>query len=78
METCPVHEAGEHLAVLIERAWRGEDIIITGEAAQAVKLVPVTTRAAGQRQFGRLRGRIRVDDAFFDPLPEEVLAAWER
>jgi len=24
-----------------------------------------------------MKGRIKLDDSFFDPLPEEELAAWE-
>jgi hypothetical protein len=26
---------------------------------------------------GRLKGKIALTDAFFEPLPEEELAAWE-
>jgi len=34
-------------------------------------------RLAAARRFGAMRGRARVDDAFFEPLPESELAAWE-
>jgi hypothetical protein len=30
-----------------------------------------------QRIFGALRGQARVTDAFFEPLPEPELAAWD-
>jgi hypothetical protein len=35
-------------------------------------------RPTPARAFGALRGKIHVDDTFFEPLPEEELAAWER
>ena len=42
----------------------------------AARLVPL--QPAGQRRVpGRLRGRIAVGPEFFEPLPEEELAAWE-
>ena len=31
----------------------------------------------GKPQFGSWEGRISLDDGFFDPLPDEELAAWE-
>ena len=31
----------------------------------------------GKRQFGAMRGRVAVGDAFSDPVPEAELAAWE-
>lgn len=38
------------------------------------RLVPLVPNP-GRRQPGRLAGRL--SDAFFEPLPEEELAAWE-
>jgi hypothetical protein len=41
------------------------------------RLVPYRLPAA-MRKFGALRGIISVGPGFFDPLPEDELAAWER
>ena len=30
-----------------------------------------------KRRFGALKGEIKLDDSFFDPLPETELDAWE-
>jgi hypothetical protein len=30
-----------------------------------------------KRMFGFMKGRVAMDDSFFDPLPEEELALWE-
>lgn len=32
---------------------------------------------ARKRGFGAYKGQFQVTDAFFDPLPEEELRAWE-
>jgi hypothetical protein len=41
-----------------------------------VRLVPVTVTKP-KRQFGAYRGQAGTTDAFFEPLPEEELKAWE-
>jgi prevent-host-death family protein len=77
MKPVSVHEAKTHLSRLIERACRGEDVVISRGKRPVVRLVPVE-RAEPARKFGALRGKIRVDATFFDPLPDEELDAWEK
>jgi prevent-host-death family protein len=77
MKFIPVHEAKTHLSRLIERACRGEEVVISRGKRPVVRLVPID-RPAPARTFGALRGKVRVDDTFFEPLPDEELAAWER
>ncbi len=74
MEMVNVHEAKTHLSRLLERAHAGEEIIIAKAGTPVARLCPL--KAPAPRQPGLLRGR--VDDAFFEPLPEDELAAWER
>lgn len=71
-----VHQAKTHLSKLIEQAQRGEEIVIARGDKPAVKLVPVAKRPP-KRVFGAYKGEFEVPDSFFDPLPEEELAAWE-
>ncbi len=73
--TVNVHEAKTHFSRLLEQAHAGEEIIVAKAGKPYARLVPLAP-AAGRRQPGRLKGR--VDDAFFEPLPEEELDAWER
>ena len=40
------------------------------------RLVPVAGTDR-RRVFGAMRGRARVGDAFFEPLPPDELAGWE-
>ena len=44
----------------------------------ADNLPPVEIRGLDDRRFGALKGRFEVEDRFFEPLPEDELAAWEK
>ena len=69
-----VHEAKTHLSKLLERAHAGQEIILSKAGKPYARLMPLA-QAPGRRQPGRLTGR--VDDEFFEPLPEDELRAWE-
>lgn len=69
-----VHEAKTHFSKLLERAHQGEEVIVAKAGKPYARLVPLA-ETAPERRPGRLAGR--VDDAFFEPLPEEELEAWE-
>ena len=69
-----VHDAKTRFSQLLEQAHAGQEIILAKAGKPYARMVPLATDA-GKRQPGRLRGR--VDDAFFDPLPEAELRAWE-
>ncbi len=76
-----VHEAKTNLSRLLAQVEAGEEVVIARNGEPVARLVRVQKR--GKRQFGSWKGRIKLDDAifddsfFFDPLPEEELAAWE-
>ena len=72
----PIHAAKTQLSRLIERALAGEDIVISRGSRPVVRLVPVEP-VVPLRRFGAMRGQLVIDDRFFDPLPEDELAAWE-
>lgn len=69
-----VHEAKTHLSRLLDQAHAGEEIIVAKAGKPYARLVPLAPQA-GARRPGRLSGRI--GDAFFEPLPQEELSAWE-
>jgi antitoxin (DNA-binding transcriptional repressor) of toxin-antitoxin stability system len=70
-----IHDAKTNLSRLVERACAGEDIVIARGKTPVVKLTPVLSDVP-RRQFGAMKGRARVTREFFEPLPEEELAAW--
>jgi prevent-host-death family protein len=78
MTAISVHDARAGLSRLIERALGGEDIVITRKGKPTVRLVPVRDEKPARRQLGQLAGEFECppDSAFFDPLPDDVLAAF--
>lgn len=69
-----VHEAKTHFSRLLEQAHAGQEIILAKAGKPYARLVPLA-QPGGKRQPGRLVGR--VGDAFFEPLPDDEVDAWE-
>jgi prevent-host-death family protein len=76
MPTVTIHKAKTNLSQLIERASAGEEIIIARGSKPVARLVPIGV-VKGKRQPGRWKGKFEISPEFFDPLPEDELAAWE-
>jgi len=72
-----VHEAKTHLSRLLARVARGEEIIIARAGRPVARLLAFDGRPA-QRTLGADRGRFTVPDDFNAPLPDDVLADFER
>ncbi|WP_419939158.1 type II toxin-antitoxin system Phd/YefM family antitoxin [Candidatus Palauibacter sp.] len=70
-----VHEAKTQLSRLLAQVEAGEDVVIARRGEPVARLV--ACKPPGKRQPDVLKGTIAVPDSFFDPLPEEELAAWE-
>lgn len=75
MSVVNVHQAKTQLSRLLVQVERGEEVVIARNGEPVARLV--SFRSQARRKFGALRGQIRIDDRFFEPLPEEELAAWE-
>ena len=71
-----IHEVKTQLTKIIEQACRGEEVVIARAGKPVVRIVPIAPRPSGRR-FGALRGQARVDERFFEPLPDDELRAWE-
>jgi prevent-host-death family protein len=72
METITVQRAKTQLARLIEKACRGEEIVIARRSKPVVRLVPIEGKR-GNRKPGSLRGKLHVGPEFFEPLPPEQI-----
>jgi len=72
-----VHQAKTHLSRLLEHAMAGEEVIIMRAGRPLVRLMPVE-HAPHARKLGTAKGDFIVPDDFDAPLPEEILAAFEK
>jgi prevent-host-death family protein len=70
-----VHEAKTHLSRLLEDVAAGEEVVITRRGEEVACLVPA--RRSSGRRLGVDRGRFVVPEDFDDPLPDDLLAAFE-
>ncbi len=75
MVTVNVHEAKTNLSRLLAQVEAGEEVVIARNGKPVARLVAIQQR--GKRKPGSMAGLFTVPDSFFDPLPEEELAAWE-
>lgn len=69
-----VHEAKTHFSRLLERASKGEEVVIAKAGRPVAKLVPYR-QTDGRRSPGGWEGRVRIA-ADFDELPAEVASAF--
>ena len=70
-----IADAKARLPELVERAARGEEIVIARNGKPRARLVPLA--AGTRRKPGSGRGKWRVADDFNAPLPRRLLAAFE-
>ena len=77
MEKVTIHVAKTNLSRLVQRVEAGEEILLARGGQPVAKLVPLNPQPK-ERKFGALRGKISVDQSFFEPLPEDELSQWER
>ena len=78
MVTVNVYEAKTNLSRLLAKVEAGEEVVIARRGSPVARMVRVQKQGKqGKRQFGSMRGQIKPDDSFFDPLPEEELVVWE-
>ncbi|MGH2843699.1 MAG: type II toxin-antitoxin system Phd/YefM family antitoxin [Solirubrobacteraceae bacterium] len=71
-----MHEAKTKLSQLVERAERGEQIVITRNGKPAVRLTPIASTASLAAVRGAWRGQVELADDF-DELPDDIAEAFE-
>jgi prevent-host-death family protein len=78
MPTINISAAKTQLSRLIRRAAAGEEIVITKAGKPVAKLVSLSADAPrAKRKLGALAGRLVIPPEFDDPLPDELLDAFE-
>jgi prevent-host-death family protein len=74
--TVNLYEAKTQLSDLVERAARGEEVIIAKAGQPKARLMPLA-RTQRPRKPGAWKGRVVVAPDFDAPLPEDLLEAFE-
>lgn len=76
MDEVTVHEAKTHLSRLLRRVAMGEEILISRGGEPIARLVPATE--GKKRTLGIDRGLYDVPDDFDSPLPDDIIAEFEK
>jgi len=71
-----LYDAKTALSRLVDRAARGEEIVIAKAGVPLAKLVPAGGRGR-RRKPGAWAGQLFIADDFDDPLPDDVQATFE-
>ncbi len=73
MAVVNVYQAKTHLSYLLAQAEAGEEIVIARDGTPVARLVALNCKS--KPRSGSWKGRVSLDDSFFDPLPEAKLSA---
>lgn len=72
----PMHQAKSSLSQLVKRAASGETIFI-GSYGRAEAVLVSAEQAKPKKRLGLLEGKLTIPEDFDDPLPPEILSAFE-
>lgn len=75
--TVNIHYAKTHLSRLLAQVTAGEEIVISKSGKPVARLVPLAQSGA-DRPLGLDQGKGWIADDFDAPLPEDLLADFER
>jgi len=76
MQIFNIHDAKTQFSKLIEAVARGDEIVIARAGKPAARLVPMQDQKP-VRKPGALKGKIKIAADFDEPLPDDILAAFE-
>ncbi len=65
-----VYEAKSKLSQMINRALEGEEVLITRNGQETVRLVPANRRKSGD-WIGSWKGKAKIHDSFYEPLADD-------
>lgn len=71
-----IHEAKTHFSKLVDKAMKGEEIIIGKSGTAVVKLIAIRNTKP-KRIPGALKGQIKISEDFDAPLPADILKEFE-
>lgn len=76
MTTVNIHAAKTQLSRLLDAVAAGKEVIIAKAGKPVARLVPFEQKRQ-PRKLGTLAGQFHVPDDFDDPLPEDIVDAFE-
>ena len=72
-----IHQAKTHLSRYLRDIEAGETIVLCQHNVPIAEIRPLPKRRKTPRRLGTAKGKVSVPPEFFEPLPEEILRAFE-
>lgn len=72
-----IHQAKTHLSRYLARLKAGETLVICKRNTPIAEVRALPQPARGKRPIGLAKGKVEVPPSFFEPLPDEIIAAFE-
>jgi len=73
-----IQEAKVRLPKLIAEMKPNDEIVIARYGKPVARLLPIKSKYLPPRKPGSARGKIKVPKEFFEPLPDDILDAFEK
>jgi len=73
MQKFNLYDAKANFESLISLVENNEEILIAKNDNVVAKIIPFHEQTSGKRQFGMLRGKIRIHGDFDAPLPDKII-----
>ena len=72
-----IHEAKTHLSRYLAKLKKGETIILCRRNEPIAEIRPLPSPPSRKRSVGLAKGRLTVPKEFFEPLPDELIQAFQ-
>jgi len=72
-----IHDAKTHLSRYLARVEKGETIQLCKRNVPIAEIRPLPEPRRKKRPLGLDKGKVNIPKSFFEPLPEEIVKAFE-
>ena len=72
-----IHQAKTHLSRYLARLKAGETLVICERNTPIAEIRPLPAPSKKPRPLGLAKGMVQIHPSFFDPLPDDIIAAFE-
>jgi prevent-host-death family protein len=72
-----IHEAKTHLSKYLDRVAKGETIVLCKRNTPIAEIRPLPPIRTKPRPIGLAKNKLKIPKKFFDPLPDDLLDAFE-
>lgn len=76
MKKVNTHEVKAHLSRYLDEVEQGETVVVCRRNVPVAELRPIRPRPEAPRPIGKAKGRFRVPEEFFEPLPVELVGSF--